>query len=156
MRNLKHTALAVVSIALIGALAISQAAEITAANAKKIDPDEILDVSLSVSPDTSDIVSLGDNGDAEVITLTPEEAQEAAQSTELVDFREQVVEVYNDTTLERLKPFKPVSGYVITTTGGLNVRAEESLDSEILSSLTYGQMIDIIGESDEWYTIPFG
>ena len=152
LRNLKHTVAAAISVALIGTLAVSQAAGFTAANAYKINYDEYLTVSDASDKDVSDVVYIDDYAAQE---LSAEEMKDGADSMELVDFRSDVVG-YTNTALERLKPFKPVTGYVITTTGGLNVRAGESLESEILDSITYGQEIDIIGETEEWYIIPFG
>ena len=152
MRNLKHTVAAIISVALIGTLAISQAAGFTAANAYKINSDVYLTVSDASDKKVSDVVYIDDYAAEEI---SAEEMKNGAESVELVDFRSDVIG-YNNTALERLKPFKPVTGYVITTTGGLNVRAGDSLESEILDSITYGQEIDIIGETEDWYIIPFG
>ena len=132
MRNFKHSLAAVLAVLMIGSLAVTQAADITAAKANKMDDDN---VNLSVS----DIVT-----------------EETKKSTiELVDFKEYNLD-FEKERLEELRPFEPVAGYVITTTGGLNIRAEASLDSQILDSITYGQMIDIIDEADDWYVIPYG
>lgn len=156
MNNIKHTIAAILSIAIIGSLAVSQASDITPVNADKLNKGEIDFLTVSESDDeVSDIVYIDGEENQEPVELTPEEEQEAAQSTELADFRQNVVG-YTNTALERAKPFEPIAGYVITTTGGLNVRAEQSLEAQILESLTYGQMIDIIDETDDWYVIPYG
>lgn len=140
MRNFKHTIVAILAVVLIGSLAVTQAADLSLANANKVNDTDI--VISDVAPDSS--------SDGAYI-----EEKDTSKNLELTDFRLNVVE-YENTALERAKPFEPISGYVITTTGGLNVRASESLESEILDSLTYGQMIDIIDETEEWYVIPFG
>lgn len=136
MRNFKHSLAAVLAVVMIGSLAATQAADITAAKANKMDDDN---VNLSVSE-----------------TVTEENNTETEKSEiELVDFKKYNLDIEKQ-KLEELRPFEPVAGYVITTTGGLNIRAGASLDSEILDSITYGQMIDIIDETDDWYVIPYG
>lgn len=157
MHNFKHTIAAMLSVVLIGSLAVSQAAGITAANANRTDAnygDDILAVSDAASQDAQ-VVSITDAQPTEKKELTPEEIKEIKENLEFVSGKDFGM-IYEDAAFEEVIPFKPVAGYVITTTGGLNVRAGESLNSEILESLTYGQMIDIIGESEEWYTIPYG
>lgn len=157
MHNFKHTIAAFLAVALISSLAVSQAAEISSANADKIDKkvEEILSVSDSNGDETSDVVYIDGQKPEEAQPLSEEEIQTRKENVDFISASEASVS-YADSKLEQMKPFEPITGYVVTTTGGLNVRAAESLDSEILSSLTYGQMIDIIGESDEWYTIPYG
>ena len=153
MRNLKHTIAAFLAVVLIGSLAVSQASDITAANADKIE-DEYLTVSDAENTEISDVVYI-DGEQPQTVEYTEEEKQEAMGNTKLVDICEDKI-AYKDTVIEDARPFEPVTGYVITTTGGLNVRAGEGLDTQILDSITYGQMIDIIDETDEWYVIPFG
>lgn len=153
MRNLKHTIAAFLAVVLIGSLAVSQASDITAANADKIE-GEYLTVSDAQDADISDVVYI--EGEAqEKVELSDEEKQEALGNVRLVDIGEDKIG-YKDTVIEEARPFEPITGYVITTTGGLNVRAGEGLDTQILDSIIYGQMIDIIDETDEWYVIPFG
>lgn len=157
MHNFKHTIAAFLAVVLISSLAVSQAAEISSANADKIDEgyEDILAVSDSDGAEESDVVYIDGEPSQEPAELTAEEIQTRKDNVEFINAS--AVNVgYVDNKLEQLKPFEPITGYVITTTGGLNVRAAESLESEILESLTYGQMIDIIGESEEWYTIPYG
>ncbi len=138
MRNFKHTLAAMLAVVMIGSLAATQAADISAAKANRMDDDnEYLSVSESIT-----------EGNQEAITIDK-------KTIELVDFKDYNLDIEKE-KFEELRPFEPVAGYVITTTGGLNVRAGESLDSEILDSITYGQMIDIIDETDDWYVIPFG
>ena len=151
MNNFKHTLAALLATVMIGSLAVSQAADISSANADKIEQTDYLTVSEVSDVEMSDVVLI--EGDAP--EEAPLEETLAPTEVEIKDFRENVIE-FKDTTIERAKPFVPVSGYIITTTGGLNVRSGESFDSEILDSLKYGQMIDIIDETDEWYVIPFG
>lgn len=141
MRNFKHTATAILAVVLIGTLAVSQAADMSAAKAEKgtENNSELLVVTDVASEEATD-----------VINIENEENQEDPEPFTTVKVG------FTNTVLERAKPFEPVAGYVITTTAGLNVRAKESLESEILDSLTYGQMIDIIDETEEWYVIPFG
>ena len=138
MRNFKHTLAAMLAVVMIGSLAITQAADISAAKANKMDDDNEY---LSVS-------EISENENQEAITIEE-------KTIEPVDFKNYNLD-FEKERLEELRPFEPVAGYVITTTGGLNVRAGESFDSEILDSITYGQMIDIIDETDEWYVIPYG
>ena len=141
MRNFKHTAAAILAVVLIGSLAVSQAADMSAARAEKgtENNSELLVVTDVASEEATD-----------VINIENEENQEDPEPFNTVKVG------FTNTVLERAKPFEPVAGYVITTTAGLNVRAGESLDSQILDSLTYGQMIDIIDETEQWYVIPFG
>ncbi len=141
MRNFKHTAAAILAVVLIGSLAVSQAADMSAAKAEKgtENNSELLVVTDVSNEQSTDVINI--------------EGEENQKEPELFN----TVKVgFTNTALERAKPFEPVAGYVITTTAGLNVRAGESLESEILDSLTYGQMIDIIDETEEWYVIPFG
>lgn len=157
MHNFKHTIAAFLAVVLISSLAVSQAAEISSANADKIDEkyEDILAVSDSDGNEESDVVYIDGEPSQEAAELTAEEIQTRKDNVEFINAS--AVDIgYTDSKLEQMKPFEPITGYVITTTGGLNVRAAESLESEILESLTYGQMIDIIGESEEWYTIPYG
>ncbi len=138
MRNFKHTLAAMLAVVMIGSLALTQAADIKAAKANKMDDDNEY---LSVS-------EISENDNQEAITLEE-------KTIEPVDFKKYNLD-FEKERLEELRPFEPVAGYVITTTGNLNIRAGESFDSEILGSITYGQMIDIIDETDEWYVIPYG
>ncbi len=138
MRNFKHTLAAMLAVVMIGSLAVTQAADIRAAKANKMDDDNEY---LSVS-------EFSENDNQEVITLEE-------KTLDPVDFKKYNLD-FEKERLEDLRPFEPVAGYVITTTGNLNIRADESFDSEILGSITYGQMIDIIDETDEWYVIPYG
>ncbi len=138
MRNFKHTLAGMLAVVMIGTLAVNQAADISSARANKMDDDNEY---LSVS-------EINENEELEIITIDE-------KVVEPVDFKDYSFEAEKE-RLEDLRPFVPVSGYVITTTGSLNIRAGESLDSEILGSITYGQMIDIIDETDDWYVIPHG
>ena len=154
MHNFKHSMAAFLAVVLISSLAVTQAAEISSANAKKIDEQytDILKVSDVTTSDARQIVSIDEQVQQE---LTQEEIQKKRDLINFIGSSESML-VYNNAKLEELRPFKPLTGYVITTTGGLNIRAGAGLDSEILDSITYGQMIDIIGETDEWYQIPYG
>ena len=154
MRNLKHTIAGIMAVVLIGSLVVSQAAEITSVNANKnaVKNNNVLEVS-DAKEDVSDVVYIEEEQPVE--EMTEEEVEEAAQSVEIVDYRTGEFD-FPENQIEKSKPFEPVSGYVITTTGGLNIRAAQSLDSEILDSLEYGQEIDIIDETDDWYVIPYG
>lgn len=151
MHNFKHTIAAFLAVIMISSLAVSQAAEISSADADRM--DNILDISDTSEDETSDVVYIDGQQPEEPVQLTEEEINTRKENVEFISPSE-VNMGYSDSKLEQLKPFEPITGYVITTTGGLNVRAAESVDSEILTTLTYGQMIDIIDESDEWYTIP--
>ena len=137
MRNFKHSLAAMLAVGLIGSLAATQAADITAAKANKMDDDNEY---ISVS-----------------VTVTEEDYKETTQESNIkpVDFKKYNLDIEKE-KFEELRPFEPVAGYVITTTGGLNIRAGASLESAILDSITYGQMIDIIEETDDWYVIPYG
>ncbi len=138
MRNFKHTLAAMLAVALIGTLAVNQASDISAAKANKMDDDnEYLSVSES-----------NENKEQEAIIIDE-------KIIEPVDFKHYSLDLEKE-RFEELRPFEPVAGYVITTTGNLNIRAGASIDSEILGSITYGQMIDIIEEEDDWYVIPHG
>ncbi len=137
MRNFKHSLAAVLAVLMIGSLAVTQAADITSAEANKMGDDN---ENLSVS---------------EIVTENNEEQTETGSSIQPVDFKKYDLD-FEKERLESLRPFEPVAGYVITTTGGLNIRSAPGYDSEILGSITYGQMIDIIEEEDDWYVIPYG
>ncbi len=157
MGNLKHTIAGIMAVVLIGSLVVSQAAEITSVQANKnniINNDNLLEVSDTNEEEISDVVYIDEDAQP-TPELTEAEMEEAEESVEIVDYRQGEFE-FSDNVIEKSKPFEPVSGYVITTTGGLNIRAAQSLDSEILDSLEYGQMIDIIDETDDWYVIPYG
>ncbi len=138
MRNFKHTLAAMLAVVTIDTLAVNQAADISAAKANKMDDDNEY---LSVS-------EISENSEQETIVIDE-------KTVSPVDFKQYSFEAEKE-RLEDLRPFEPVAGYVITTTGSLNIRAGESTDSEILGSITYGQMIDIIDETDDWYVIPHG
>lgn len=138
MRNFKHTVAAMLAVVLIGTLAVNQASDISAAKANKMDDDnEYLSVSENIENEEQEAVIINER------TIEP------------VDFKHYSLDVEKE-RLEDLRPFEPVAGYVITTTGNLNIRAGASVDSEIIGSITYGQMIDIIEEEDDWYIIPHG
>ena len=136
MRNFKHSLAAFLAVVMIGSLAATQAADITAAKANKMDDD-------NVNSSVSEIVNVENNTETE------------KDEIQLVDFKKYNLD-FEKERLEELRPFEPVAGYVITTTGGLNIRAGAGVDTEILDSITYGQMIDIIDETDDWYVIPYG
>lgn len=136
MRNFKHSLAAFLAVVMIGSLAATQAADITAAKANKMDDD-------NVNSSVSETINVENNTETEEDEIEP------------VDFKKYNLD-FEKERLEELRPFEPVAGYVITTTGGLNIRAGASLESEILDSITYGQMIDIIEETDDWYVIPYG
>ena len=142
MRNLKHTIAACIAVVLIGSLAVAQATDFSKVKANKENENNTEYL----------IVSDATEGSTDAINI---ETEQLDATFNMTDFVEDGIG-FEETKLEDLKPFEPVSGYVITTTGGLNIRAGESLDSEILDSITYGQMIDIIDETDDWYVIPYG
>lgn len=58
--------------------------------------------------------------------------------------------------VELAKPYEPKTGYVITTTGTLNIRAEKNIDSEILGTLEPGGELWLEGEYEGWYMISYG
>lgn len=141
MRNLKHTIAACIAVVLIGSLAVAQATEFSKVKANKENDNTGYLIVSDVTEEVTDAINI--------------ETEQLDATFNMTDFVEEGIG-FEETKLEDLKPFEPVSGYVITTTGGLNIRAGESLDSEILDSITYGQMIDIIDETDDWYVIPYG
>ena len=51
------------------------------------------------------------------------------------------------------KPYEPKTGYVIATSGVLNVRAERDTESAIISTLNPGTEIWLEGEYENWYLI---
>ena len=138
MRNFKHSLAAILAVVIISSLAAVQVTETSAVKANKMDDDNgYLSVSDANNTDKEAIVLDGDNAPVPV------------------DFRTYNLDIGNE-KLKELMPFRPVAGYVITTTGGLNIRTAPSLESDILESITYGQMIDIIDEDGDWYVIPYG
>lgn len=147
MHNFKHTIAAFLAVVLIGSLAVAQAAEISTAKAVKSDVN-YEDV-LVVSNVTQEVEAFS------IEETVTSEANQIEENKE-IEFVELAGEglTFPDNALESLRPFEPVAAYVITTTGGLNVRREPSMNSEVLESLTYGQMIDVIGEEGDWYIIP--
>ena len=138
MRNFKHSLAAILAVVMISSMAAVQVADISAVKANKMDDDNGY-LSVSDANNTNQEAIKLDEGNAPVP----------------VDFRTYNLDIENE-TFEELRPFRPVAGYVITTTGGLNIRTGPSLESEILESITYGQMIDIIDEDGDWYVIPYG
>ena len=104
MRNFKHTAAAILAVVLIGSLAVSQAADMSAARAEKgtENNSELLVVTDVASEEATD-----------VINIENEENQEDPEPFNTVKVG------FTNTVLERAKPFEPVAGYVITTTAGL-------------------------------------
>ena len=138
MRNFKHSLAAILAVVIISSLAAVQVTETSAVKANKMDDDNgYLSVSDANNTDKEAIVLDGDNAPVPV------------------DFRTYNLDIGNE-KIKELMPFRPVAGYVITTTGGLNIRTAPSLESDILESITYGQMIDIIDEDGDWYVIPYG
>lgn len=161
MRNIKHTISAVVSVAMIASLAVAQADGFVSAKANRLnDNSETLYNEVQIEISDTEVSET----DAAPVSEEPAVESEGAEGSENEASSEQAapVDFYEDkeplknNTLEELKPYEPQTGYVITTTGGLNVRASASPDGEVLESLTYGQMIDIIEETDDWYVIPYG
>lgn len=135
MRNWKHTMSAFLAVVMVSSLATTQFKNMSSAFASK-DIDENVLIELiegGVSVET-----------AQIEDVQSEKVQETVE--EKIDSLDKV---------DLAKPFEPKTGYVIATTGALNVRAARDAESNIIGKLNPGSELWLEGEFEDWYLISY-
>lgn len=135
MRNWKHSMSAFLAVVMVSSLATIQAKDLSIALANR-ETEEIIVLDI-----------LEGDGEGETLDF------DAVDSEELKKKVDETITSVNK--VELTKPYEPKNGYVITTTGVLNVRAEKDINAEILGTLTPGQQLWLEGEYESWYMISY-
>ncbi len=135
MRNLKHTMSAFLAVVMVSSLATTQVKNMSSAFASKdIDENIVLElIEGGVSVET-----------AQIEDVQSEKVQETVE--EKIDSLDKV---------DLAKPFEPKTGYVIATSGTLNVRAARDINSNIIGKLNPGVELWLEGEFEDWYLISY-
>ena len=134
MKNWKHSMSAFLAVVMVGSLASIQVKDMSAVLANK-------------------------NNDEISIEIPEEEKRKIVRKVSEIDkeesreIKETVDEITDLHKVEVVKPYEPKAGFVIATTNSLNVRAEKSADSEIITQLTPGSELWLEGEYEDWYMI---
>lgn len=135
MKNWKHSMSAFMAVVMVGSLATVQLKDMSAVSASKENEEEIvLDI-------------LEGDGNGETIDFDKIDAMEVKNTVE------ETINSFNK--VEITKPYEPKAGYVIATSGVLNVRAEKDINSEIIGRLNPGMELWLEGEYEDWYLISF-
>ncbi len=135
MKNWKHSMSAFLAVVMVSSLATIQAKDMSRALADKETQENIvLDI-------------LEGDGEGETVDF------DAIDSGELKKTVEETITSVNK--VDFAKPYEPKAGYVITTSGVLNVRAEKDINAEILGTLNPGQELWLEGEYENWYMISY-
>ena len=125
MGNLKHTLAAIISVALVGALAVIQASELAAVGANKLTQTvENIQQTEVTAPEV-----LEGDGDGEYLDIS------------------------TDAEVNRAYIGKTI--YVLTDGGSLNLRAAADIESEILAVLPLGAELTVIDVDEEWFKVEY-
>lgn len=135
MRNWKHSMSAFLAVVMVGSLATIQVKDFSTVSASKEEEEQIV------------LEILEGDGNGETIDFDSAEAEKVKEHIEEA--------VVDSGKVETVKPYEPKTGYVITTSGVLNVRAGKDTETEILGTLNPGQEIWLEGEYENWYLISF-
>lgn len=135
MGNWKHSMSAFLAVVMVGSLGTFQMKDIPVARADKAPDEEIV----------LDIL-VGD-GEGETLDFDQADMQKVKEKVEKNFAAVQKVEM--------AKPFEPKTGYVIATSGPLNVRAEKDDASEVIGTLAPGSELWLEGEYESWYQISY-
>lgn len=135
MRNWKHSMSAVMAVVMVLSLATIQVKDLSAVSASKETEEQIV------------LEILEGDGEGETVDFDTAEA---------VKVKEEIEEtVVASGKVEIMKPYEPKTGYVIATSGVLNVRAGKDTETEIIGTLNPGQEIWLEGEYENWYQISY-
>ena len=148
MLNVKHTAIAIASIAIIGSLAVNQLGEFVS---RPVDAELLSHRSsnaITVSNDEQDIEN-DDNSEISEDTST-EEVQEEENSSDIT----------KDMTEEELtelieKKSTVQTGYVLLTSGTLSVKSEPSSESSTVDILECKTQVKVLSSSEGWSLIQY-
>ncbi len=139
MKNLKHSILAMIAVAMISSLAAVQANDL-----KKTD----IVSKLSTGVQTMKISVENTEDDAENVNEASEE--KTASEKETQEAEEEI-----ETSPEAAAKENPETAYVSLTSGTLNVRETPSTESNVIDSLDACDEVKILSSSDGWYTIAY-
>ncbi len=138
MRNFKHTAIAMIAVAMISSLTVAQTAGF---NDWKQEKEQRLNAAAQAT---------------ESITIAEKELVSAGTGTaEMNDTNAEATQ--NDAELESeiaAKSFLPIA-YVISSEAEVNVRETPSEEANILSTVPVGSEIEITESTDGWYKIVY-
>ena len=138
MRNFKHTAIAMIAVAMISSLTVAQTAGF---NDWKQEKEQRLNAAAQAT---------------ESITIAEKELVSAGTGTaEMNDTNAEATQ--NDAELESeiaAKSFLPIA-YVISSEAEVNVRETPSEEANILSTAPVGSEIEITESTDGWYKIVY-
>lgn len=135
MGNWKHSMSAFLAVVMVGSLGTFQMKDVPVARADKAPDEEIV----------LDIL-VGD-GDGETLDFDQADMQKVKEKVEANFAAVQKIEM--------AKPFEPKTGYVIATSGPLNVRAEKDETSEVIGTIAPGTELWLEGEYENWYQISY-
>ncbi len=135
MKNWKHSMSAFLAVVMVSSLATVQVKDISTASASKEEEERIV------------LEILQGDGEGETIDFDSIEAKKVKETVEET--------ITSASKVEIAKPYEPKKGYVIATTGVLNVRAEKNIDSEILGTVKPGAELWLEGEYENWYLISY-
>ena len=138
MKNWKHSMSAFLAVVMVSSLATIQVKDTSVVRAdeekSEIEEQIVLEI-------------LQGDGEGETIDFDSVESQMV---------KEVVEETITSTSKVSIaKPYEPKMGYVIATTGVLNIRADKNIDSEIVGTLNPGQNLWLEGEYENWYLISY-
>ena len=136
MRNLKHTIAAFMAVAMVGSLAVTQAADIQAVKANRLtDEQEQERPAAAAKDDAEDMtdITLDDFGFGKY---------EIGGMADILSYENEKM------------PFVPKMGYIISADGAA-IRREADLSAEIIATLNCADQITVTDEGDEWYTVAY-
>lgn len=137
MRNLKHSIIAIIAVAMISSLAAAQAADL---KNSKIEREQRINANTSAQSitiaqkDMTDVVK----GTAEISTEpTPSTIEDTVAESEIA-----------------AKSFYPI-GYVVVTGGALNVRETPSDEAAVTDQIEVCTEVEVMESSEGWYKISY-
>lgn len=134
MRNLKHTIAAFTAVAMVGSLAVTQAADYQAVQANKLEEQQ-------------------NQPAAEVEHKTSDAPEMRLQDFGFGKYERGGVADYITYEAEKM-PFVPKMGYVVSADGAA-IRREADLGAEVLATLNCADQITVVDEDDTWYTVAY-
>ncbi len=138
MKNWKHSMSAFLAVVMVSSLATIQVKDMSSVNA---------DNKTQITEEQIVLEILQGDGDGETIDFDSVESQMVKEAVE------EAITVTSK--VELAKPYEPKMGYVIATTGVLNIRADKNIDSEIVGTLKPGQNLWLEGAYENWYLISY-
>jgi len=133
MGNAKHTAVAVIAVAMISSLAVKQMSEIKNNNR--------LAALLSNSSGNENVVS-------QTITIEPVAPADAEEYLNEVYTQEEIQEIIDEKSEKK-------SNYVMLSEGVLNVYDSPSLECAPVDALSATEEVKVLEATDEWYKVSY-